>query len=232
MKQLVSLLRTDPVGARTIPFVTLVALTFVQGYVGGAGPYWIYLGKLLIAGGLLWMARHAVAELRWNLSWEAVVVGVGIFVVWVGLDPLLVRLGFAHSYPKLNLGGGAAWNPTAEFGAGSALAGFFLGVRLAGSALLVPMLEEVFFRSFLYRYVEKADFLTVPLRHFSPRAFLITAAIFGLEHREWLAGILAAFAYQGLVIRKNRIGDAVTAHAITNWLLGLWVIWKGAWQFW
>lgn len=220
-----------PIGARVIPFIAFVALTFAQGHVTGAGPYWIYLAKTVVGAVLLWLARDAIAELRWAFSLEAVVVGVGVFVMWIGLDPLLVKLGFPNSYPKMDLTG-AAWNPPATFGAGSWEATLFIGTRLAGSALLVPMLEEVFFRSFFYRYVEKPEFLSVPLRHFSLRAFLITAAVFGIEHREWLAGILTAFAYQGLVCRKDRLGDAITAHAITNFLLGVWVIWKGAWHHW
>ena len=97
---------------------------------------------------------------------------------------------------------------------------------------MVPALEEVFFRSFVYRYVIKADFLSVPLGVFSLRAFLITSVLFGFEHTQWLAGILCGFAYQGLVCWKKRLGDAMTAHAITNGLLGLWVVWKDAWQFW
>jgi CAAX prenyl protease-like protein len=62
--------------------------------------------------------------------------------------------------------------------------------------------------------------------------FLVTALAFGFSHNEWLAGIVCAMVYQGLVIRKNRLGDAMTAHAITNFLLGVWVVWKGAWNFW
>jgi CAAX prenyl protease-like protein len=62
--------------------------------------------------------------------------------------------------------------------------------------------------------------------------FVVTSLVFGLEHHEWLAGILCGFAYQGLVIWKGRLGDAVTAHGITNFLLGVWVLWRGAWQFW
>jgi len=34
------------------------------------------------------------------------------------------------------------------------------------------------------------------------------------------------------VLRKNRLGDAMTAHAITNFLLGAWIVWRGAWHFW
>ena len=65
-----------------------------------------------------------------------------------------------------------------------------------------------------------------------PVPFLATALIFGLAHNEWLAGILCGAAYQWLVLRKNRLGDALTAHAITNFLLGAWVVWRGAWNFW
>jgi CAAX prenyl protease-like protein len=73
----------------------------------------------------------------------------------------------------------------------------------------------------------------MPLRQFHPTSFIVVSAIFGLLHYEWLAGIICGMAYQGLVIRKNRLGDAMTAHAITNFLLGVWVVWKGgsAWKF-
>jgi CAAX prenyl protease-like protein len=101
-----------------------------------------------------------------------------------------------------------------------------------GSTFIVPPLEEVFYRSFLYRYIASQNFLSVPLNRFLPLPFLATAAIFGLSHNEWLAGILCGAAFQWLVLRKNRLGDAMTAHAITNLLLGAWIVWKGAWYFW
>jgi CAAX prenyl protease-like protein len=229
--QKLSCLRENPAGSRVIPFLAFVVLTFFQGYVPEPGQYWIYLAKLVVSGWLLLLARRAISELRWNLSWEAVAVGCGVFILWVGVDPLLQQLGWAASYPKLNLSG-PPWNPPATFHSAPLAAWFFIGVRILGSSILVPMLEEVFFRSFLYRYIERVDFLSVPLSRFALRSFLITSVIFGFEHREWLAGILTGFAYQLLVCRKGRLGDAITAHAITNFLLGLWVVWKGAWQYW
>jgi hypothetical protein len=63
-------------------------------------------------------------------------------------------------------------------------------------------------------------------------AFVVTAVVFGFSHYEWLAGILCAFAYQGLAIHKKRLGDAMFAHGITNFLLGVWIVWKGDWHFW
>ncbi|HTY86527.1 MAG TPA: CAAX prenyl protease-related protein [Candidatus Acidoferrum sp.] len=212
----------SPLLARVAPFAVFLALTFCQGQFGEASRYWFYLAKTLVGLWLIREMRPYVTEMRWAASWEAVAVGVGIFAVWVGLDPF---------YPKL-FKGGATGNPGDVFGAGSALAWFFIAVHVGGMTLVVPPLEEVFYRSFVYRYLAKPDFQSVPLNHFSWIPFLATAAVFGFSHNEWLAGVLCGAAYQGLVLRKNRLGDAMTAHAITNLLLGLWVVWRGAWQFW
>lgn len=211
-----------PVLARVGPFAVFVALTCCQGLLGESGRYWIYLFKTLLGCWLLWVARPLVAEMKWKFSWEAVLVGVAAFGIWVGLDGL---------YPTL-VAPGEPWNPAVHFGEGSALAWGFIAVRIAGSALVVPPLEEVFYRSFLYRYVAKPDFQSVPLGQFAWRPFLVTSAIFGLAHFEWLAGVLCGLALQGLVCWKKRLGDAMTAHAVTNLLLGVWVVWKGAWHFW
>ena len=66
----------------------------------------------------------------------------------------------------------------------------------------------------------------MPLNRFLPLPFFATAVVFGFSHNEWLAGILCGAAYQWLVLRKNRLGDAMTAHAITNFLLGAWIVWR------
>jgi CAAX prenyl protease-like protein len=167
--------------------------------------------------------RPFVEEMRWKISWEAVVVGVGVFAIWVGLDGLYPR------FSELDAG----WNPNKQFGEGSALAWLYVAVRIGGSSIVVPPLEEVLYRSYLYRVLVKTDFLAMPLNRFHVLSFVVTSSIFGLMHPDrWLAGILCGLAYQGLVVRKNRLGDAMTAHAITNCLLGLWVVWKGAWSFW
>jgi CAAX prenyl protease-like protein len=179
--------------------------------------------------------RPFVAEMRWAVSWEAIVVGLGVFAIWVGIsgewttqNSLWAKLGVSHppsTPPK-------SWNPHGQFGAGSALAWLMIVTRIIGSTLVVPPLEEVFYRSFLYRYIAKPDFLSVPLNRFAWTPFLATAAVFGFSHNEWLAGILCGAAYQWLVLHKDRLGDAMTAHAITNFLLGLWVVWRGEWHFW
>jgi CAAX prenyl protease-like protein len=207
--------------ARVAPFVIFLALTFCQGQLGAASAYWFYFAKTLVAVWLIWEMRPLVLEMRWAVSWEAVAIGIGVAVMWVGIDQF---------YPQFK--NSVVWNPRLQFGENSALAWLMIVTRTLGSTLVVPPLEEVFYRSFLYRYLAKVEFLSVPLNRFLPMPFFVTAAVFGLSHFQWLAGILCGLAYQWLVLRKNRLGDAMTAHAITNFLLSLWVVWRGAWQFW
>jgi CAAX prenyl protease-like protein len=211
----------SPILARVIPFVVFVLLTGLQEQFGQSARYWFYFVKTVIGAWCLWEMRPFVPEMKWRISSEAVVIGVAVFALWVGLD---------RFYPHFG-GAGLAWNPHTEFGNNSGLAWFFMGMRIIGMTFIVPPLEEVFFRSFLYRYIAQKNFLEMPLREFQLKPFLITSVLFGFEHHQWLAGILAGLAYQWLTIRKGRLGDAISAHAITNFLLASWVVWKGAWNF-
>jgi uncharacterized protein len=226
--------RMSPMLVRAVPFIVFILLTSLQGQFGEAGRYWVYAAKTLVGAWLVWEMLGLVKEIEWKFSWEAIVVGVGVCVMWVGLDPYYPSLGtLTH---KIGIGSESKpelpWNPHTHFGEGSALAWTFIAVRILGSTIVVPPLEEVFYRSFLYRYIVKPDFQSVSHRQWHPLAFFMTAGIFGFTHHQWLAGILCAFAYQGLVLWKGRLGDAIAAHAITNFLLGVWVVWKGPWQFW
>jgi uncharacterized protein len=206
---------------RVLPFALFVGVTFLQGPLGDLSPFWVYALKTVVGAAAIWLVWPLVLEMRWRLSADAVFAGILVFVLWVGLDPF---------YPKLG-STGEGWNPHSAFGLNSNLAWLFIGVRIVGSTLVVPPLEEVFYRSFLYRWIENPSFDKVPLGLFAWRPFLVTSILFGLAHREWLAGILCGMIYQGLVCRRRRLGDAITAHAITNLLLGVWVVAKGAWFF-
>ena len=214
--------RDSPIYARVAPFVIFLVLTAAQDMFGEAGRYYFYLAKTLAGGWLVWAMWPYVSEMRWVFGWEAVAVGVGVCVMWVGIDGL---------YPKAELTG-KPWNPHLQFGENSVLAWFFILVRTAGSTIVVPPLEEVFYRSFLYRWFVRLDFQSMPLSQFHGLSFVVTTAIFTATHHHWLAAILCGFAYQGLVLYKGRLGDVIVAHALTNFLLSIWVVWKGDWSFW
>ncbi len=216
-------LEKSPVHARMIPFFIFLGMTFLQGEFGEASRFWMYGVKTFVGVWLVYEMWPYTREVRWAFSWEAVVVGVVVLLIWVGLDPYYAKM----SKPPAKL-----WDPFEQFGQNSAAAWSIIVIRIVGSSLVVPPLEEVFYRSFLYRYLVKIDFLAMPLKQRHWLSFVVTSTIFGLVHYQWLAGMLCGMAYQWLVWRKDRLGDAMTAHAITNFLLGIYVVWKGAWIFW
>jgi CAAX prenyl protease-like protein len=224
-------IRNSPALVRAAPFVIFVLLTAAQPYAGETGQYWVYLLKTVVGAAMILAMRPLVSEMRWKFSWAALLAGVTVFFLWIKIGDLMRLIGLsslAH-WPT----SGKLWNPRADYGGSSALAIFFLVVRVVGSTLVVPPFEEVFFRSFVYRFIAKPDFQSVPIGQFLWTPFMATSVLFGLEHGYWwLAGILCGFVYQGLVCWKKRLGDAIAAHAITNFLLGCWIVIEQQWQFW
>ncbi len=103
--------------------------------------------------------------------------------------------------------------------------------KLVGSAFVIAPVEEVFFRSFLYRWLQKRDFLSIPLARFDLSAFLWMVFLFSLEHDRPLAAALAGAVYGFATIRWG-LTSAIIAHVTTNLLLALHVIFSGAWAFW
>jgi CAAX prenyl protease-like protein len=225
MNGFASFIRGSPIRARVLPYVVILLLTFAQDSFANSWRFWIYLAKMIVGFWCIRQMRRVAPEVRWALSWEAISVGIIVFIIWVGLDPYYPKL---QSLSKAS----APWNPFKQFGENSLGGWFFSFVRVFGSAWIVPPIEEAFYRSFLYRYLGSAKFEDHPLGLINWRSLIVTSLIFGFSHYQWLAGILCGLAYQALVIRKNRLGDAMAAHAITNLLLGSWIIWKAAWQFW
>jgi CAAX prenyl protease-like protein len=225
MNTLSGKLQASPLLARVLPFVVFLVLTACQGSFGPESHFWVYLAKYVVGGWLVWVTWPLVSEMRWAVSFEALLAGTLVFILWI-------------TVPKFSAPDDS-WDLHKHFGSASAMFWVFAGVRIAGSTLLVPLLEEVFYRSFLYRYILAPNWLFTAHNQFSARPFLVTSIVFGITHQHWLAGIACGMIYQLLVLRTNRIGDAITAHAVTNFLLGLWVITQGfgyagksQWHFW
>lgn len=219
--------QASPIYARVAPFVIFVGLMVLQWFLGKNGPYYTYVIRTIAGAWLIWQMRPFVPEMRLAFSTEAVAIGIAVFVMWIGLDSFVPKNNLLFT-PSPN----DVWNPFALYGAGSGLAWFFVVVHFFGSTFVVPPLEEVFWRSFLYRYFVRKNFESLPLSLFHATSFIVTSLLFGLEHYEWLQGFLCGMAFQWLVINKKRLGDAIVAHAITNGLLALWVIGRGDWHFW
>ena len=148
----------------------------------------------------------------------AVIAGFAVFLIWIYLDQNWAVVSRSPGFISRLPGGGTDW---------------LLGLaRLAGFALAVPVMEELFWRSLVLRWIEQHDFLALAPRRIGIRAFLITTALFALEHDRWFAGAIAGMVYNGLYMRSGNLWVPIVAHLVTNGVLGLWILSTNNWQFW
>ena len=150
---------------------------------------------------------------------ESVTVGVVVFVLWVWLTEPWMMLGEAS----------ASFRPVDD--EGQLLWGLVI-VRWIGAAMLVPVMEELFWRSYLMRWVDKPDFEAQDPGAVTLRAMLLSSLVFMLAHNQWLAALVAGMAYAWLYRYTRTLWAPILAHAVTNGILGAWVVVMGNWQFW
>ena len=215
---------------RVLPFVAFMALLALRGLAPadarwGFDARWLYALNLAVVGGLLaaWWRQYG-ERARQNLPTAAecaaaAAVGLLVFALWIQLDAPWMQIGEpTAAFVPVNAQGQRDWP--------------LIAVRWLGAALLVPVMEELFWRSFLMRWLQQPVFEGLDPRRVGPRAVLLSSFVFMLAHPLWLAAIVAGLAYALLYRRTGRLWTAVIAHAVTNGALGAWVVASGQWQFW
>jgi uncharacterized protein len=214
--------------ARVLPFVLFMALLALRGQLeqwdlAGVDARWAYgLSVLVVTGSLLWLRRH-YDELRLWPNWKdlllAGVVGFVVFELWIKLTYPWMMLGEATaSFRPVDAQGQLLWP--------------LIVVRWIGASLMVPVMEELFWRGFLMRWIDNPDFEKVDPKQVSYKAIALSTLAFMLAHTQWLAAIVAGLAYAWLYKRTGKLWVPVLAHAVTNGVLGAWVVVYGHWQFW
>jgi uncharacterized protein len=216
-----------------LPMFAYLAMSSLEGYLpAGAGgrpsPTWYPLAyglKVAVVAALMWAGRSTWRDLvprpgPGSLA-LAVVVGLLVTVAWVGLDGL---------YPKFAATGSrSAFDPDVL---PPAAKWAFVAVRMLGLVLLVPVFEELFWRSFLIRWLIDDDFRRVPIGRVTPRAAAVTSVMFGMVHPEWLPAVLTGLAWAWLLARTRSLTACVVSHATANLALGLYVLATRDWKFW
>jgi CAAX prenyl protease-like protein len=216
--------------ARAAPFALFMLLLAVRGAVPegngyGIDPRWIYALSLVAVGGL--MLRYArdygelVRQLRPSASEAGIAVAVGlvVFALWIHLDADWMMLAKpTAAFTPVDASGAPIWS--------------LIIVRWIGAALLVPIMEELFWRSFVMRWIRSPQFEAVPPARVGPKAVMLSTFIFMLAHTLWLGAIIAGLAYAVLYMWRGKLWVAIIAHAVTNGALGIWVVATGRWAFW
>jgi uncharacterized protein len=213
---------------RCAPFALFMVLLAARGWlpsIDGVDARWIYAVSVVATGALLagfWREYGELARANAPSGSEALLgaaTGIVVFALWIHLDAAWMQVG----------------TPTAPFApvaADGSLDWPLIAVRWIGAALLVPVMEELFWRSFLMRWIQSATFEAVDPRRVGPKAVLLSTFLFVLAHTLWLAAVVAGVAYAWLYRRTGKLWVAVIAHAVTNGALGVWVVATGNWAFW
>jgi hypothetical protein len=199
---------------------------------------WGYAVRTAVSLGVLcWMAPWRwYTRLQFRHIPLALVMGVVVCVVWIAPEtPWMARMpGFEKAYRFVGML--MPWKetlPAEETPYAPAVCGWvFTIIRLLGSAVVIAIIEEFFWRGFLYRWIQDQEFWKVSPGVWHTGAFLLTALLFGLEHQRWLVGIAAGVGYGWLYIRTRDLWAVCLAHGVTNFLLGIYVIATGAYAFW
>jgi exosortase E/protease (VPEID-CTERM system) len=206
--------------AYLVPFLAIVATQMLAGAASTGNLFDAYYPVRVVAAGVALICfRHVYRDIRWTCSWEAVGVGVLVFVLWMTLEPspdATKQAAFADALHTLS----------------PLMLGLWLTARVVGSVVTVPIAEELAFRGYLGRRLVDADFDRVSLQTFTWSAFIVTSVLFGVMHGRWLAGTLVGMCYALLLYRRGELGDAISAHAITNAMIAAYVLATGHWLLW
>lgn len=167
----------------------------------------------------------------------AIGIGLGVFVLWVGLETEF----FKNNCPLLaNLYETWCVKPFGELRepmestpyAPSVCSYYMISIRFIGSAFVIAIIEEFFWRGYLLRTARTPDFLDIDIGQLHWPSFLIVAAIFAIEHNEVLAGFLCGIIYGLFYIKTRDIWAVAIAHITTNAVLGIYVLGTGKYFFW
>lgn len=216
--------------AFTLPmavFLLLLALSGLLQNVGGAfwlrsPEFWIYPAQTIFCGALLiWFWREYEVRAARQIV-LTVAVAISVFALWIAPQEFL---GFAPRLdgfnPELFSGQPAAYWTTIVF-------------RFLRLVVVVPLVEEVFWRGFALRYFIDERFYAVPMGAFSRFSFAVVTLAFGLSHSwaDWIAALITGALYNWVAYRTKSLTSCILAHAITNLLLGLWIVKTRQWGFW
>lgn len=209
------------------PFVAFVALMGVTGSLG-VSPTVAYPLRSLAALAVWWVFSRNLIRWRPSRPLAGALLGVGVFLIWI--SPELVWPGYREHWLFDNaLTRPMQRAPSEEL---RRHVGYLL-VRSLGSTLLVPVIEELFWRGWLMRWLVAHDFTNKPLGEYCARSFWITAALFALEHgAHWDVGLAAGIAYNWWLVRTRNLADCVVAHGVTNACLAGYVLGAGTWSYW
>jgi CAAX prenyl protease-like protein len=216
--------------AYTLPMLTFLLLLGLNdllkkmgsGFWLQSAQYWLYPAQTIVCGSLLIFFRreysfHRLARIPFTIA-----IALVVFVLWIAPQEFF---GFA---PRLT-----GFDPGVFSGTPTAYWATVV-MRFLRLVVVVPLVEEIFWRGFLLRYLVGERFFTVPFGTFSWLSFSVVTVMFSLGHSvpDLVAALVTGALYNFVAYRTKSLASCVLAHAVTNLVLGLWIMRTGQWGFW
>jgi uncharacterized protein len=207
-------------------FIALLALgqclpSLGRAFVFQHAEFWIYPAQTILCGTLLIWFRDCYEFARPKHIAFTLLVAVAVFLIWIAPQQFL-RFGPRPTGFDPNILGHTSTYWIA------------VSLRFLRLVIVVPLLEEIFWRAFLLRFVIDEKFERVPFGQFSWSSFAVVTLAFAFSHSrpDWPAALCTGALYNCIAYRARSLASCVLAHAITNCLLGLWIMQTRQWGFW
>jgi uncharacterized protein len=189
---------------------------------------WEHPFRCLILAVGIWYFSRGVLEFKPRHAVMSIALGIAVFLIWVGPDALWPGYRAHWLFSNSLLG-----KPASSLPEGFNRSPMVLIFRTLRAVALVPILEELFWRGWLLRWLEDNDFLKVPVGSFHLSSFLIASALFASQHGPyWDVGLACGLIYNWWITRTKCLADSILVHAVTNAALSAYVIFGEHWEFW
>jgi CAAX prenyl protease-like protein len=211
-----------------LPMGVFVGLTALAGSWPALFPLlYIYIFKTILTAVLLYICWPAFTKIDWS-GWKlGILVGIAGIFQWVAMEKLLLHLW--PGYPRVHA---EVFDPYAEIH-NPTLRGVFFIFRWLGPTLVVPFMEELFWRDYLWRtIIAPNDFKLARIGEWDRNAFWLIPLFFASVHIQWMTAVVWALMIGLLLVKTRSLGACIIAHGVTNFLLGAYVLWTHDWYFW
>ncbi|MFL6414398.1 MAG: CAAX prenyl protease-related protein [Bryobacteraceae bacterium] len=209
------------------PFVAFLLFLAVSGR-HFINPYWeapLWVLALAVICFWAWPRELSPRPVR---PLASLAVGILVFAIWIAPDLLIPGYRNAPAFSNAITGKLHSSLQPAEL-----QSQWILFWRTLRAIAIVPIVEELFWRAWLMRWLINSDFQKVRLGTYAPLAFWATAILFASEHGPyWDVGLITGIIYNLWMIRTRSVADCILMHAVTNALLSGYVIAASQWQYW
>lgn len=211
--------------AYVAPFVAFVGIMAAEKALS-VPPQIAYPIRFVAVWTLVLLLSRPYLKLRFSAPLGSIAVGAAVFAIWVAPDLLF---DYRQSWLFNNsLTGTAVSSIPPEL----RQQGWFILIRTFSCTLLVPVVEELFWRGWLMRWVIDIDFHKIPLGKYNATAFWVVAILFASEHGPyWEVGLITGVIYNWWMIRTKNLADCILMHAVTNGILSTYVVISGRWEY-